>query len=138
LPASSTTSSTTSGPIFIEAPEGEPHCEVQYLHDAPGYARALAWAFSKARTSICCSRTRKPMVSRPTRRKSPAPWETHDRRGHRLRVVAASFLVLAMGWDLYEPTSCASLGWRGRQGRLERPPHPDGGCLALPGGPEPS
>jgi AcrR family transcriptional regulator len=90
---------------FIEAPEGRAALrEVQYLHDAPGYARALAWAILEG-TNLDLLFTNPDTGGEehePPMSKAPLKKPRRD-ADIDSRVVVASFLVLAMGWDLYEP-----------------------------------
>lgn len=100
---------------FVEAPEGRAALrEVQYLHDAPGYARALAWAILEG-TNLDLLFTNPDSDGEP----HEAPASTAPLMKPRSdadidsRVVVASFLVLAMGWDLYEPYLLRLTGMEG-------------------------
>jgi TetR/AcrR family transcriptional regulator, repressor for neighboring sulfatase len=100
---------------FIEAPEGRAALrEVQYLHDAPGYARALAWAILEGTNLDLLFTNPEPdgESNDPPARGLPlkTPRSAADIDS---RVVVASFLVLAMGWDLYEPYLLRITGMEG-------------------------
>jgi AcrR family transcriptional regulator len=100
---------------FIEAPEGRAALrEVQYLHDAPGYARALAWAILEG-TNLDLLFTDPDADGEPREEPTSAAPLKQPRSDTEIdsRVVVASFLVLAMGWDLYEPYLLRITGMEG-------------------------
>jgi hypothetical protein len=85
------------------------------MHDAPGYARALAWAILEG-TNLDLLFTDPERADdalsdpHPPARPLEQPRNDADVDS---RVVVASFLVLAMGWDLYEPYLLRITGMEG-------------------------
>jgi len=91
---------------LVDAPEGQPALrDLQLVHDATGYARALAWAllenmdldllFVDPDDGEDAIDRPKPRPVRVTKPKTDAEIDS--------RIVMASFLALTMGWDLYGP-----------------------------------
>jgi AcrR family transcriptional regulator len=91
---------------FVEVPGGvEALRQVHYMHDLPGYARALAWAILEG-TDLDLLFT-DPEAGEDTSEESashvaPLVAATTE-RDIQARIIVGSFLALAMGWDVYEP-----------------------------------
>ena len=91
---------------YVDAPGGiEALRDLHYMHDAPGYARSLAWVILEGHDLGLLFQD---LESEDGEDGKAEPAEDADVAVLKPDAVAArvaigSFLALAMGWDLYEP-----------------------------------
>jgi AcrR family transcriptional regulator len=85
---------------YVDAPEGpEALRDVHYMHDAPGYARSLAWVILEGNDLDVLFQELETNEDHP----DEAEVAALEPRDLEARIAIGSFLALAMGWDLYEP-----------------------------------
>jgi AcrR family transcriptional regulator len=90
---------------YVDTPGGPQALrQVKYMHDVPGYARALAWVILEGNNLDLLFQDVEPEGEQGEANGRSKPLDTRL-TGDEIdsRIAIGSFLALAMGWDLYEP-----------------------------------